>query len=328
MLVKEIILEKEDKTAALGQQIISILKKTPTAQRSGSKGQFKNDPGKLHASARAKFREWCIRQGMSYVNPNIMNRGGSKIRFYTFVGMMQRECGIPTSGVLDVSTMKGFMENSNKFSDNYINSRVESSISSSGVNVPRGCIDVVKAIENPVNAWTSAYASYHDVNGNLDSGIGPGQVEPKTYGDVKGGTFNFANWDDVTSIEKLTKLMLETILLKMKFGDRIAKKEGRETATLEDFARAWNYKHFSKAKNIYMQGGPMRPVMTSKNPIKRPTELEPTKKDPKQDTKTAIDKAVKKAIEPEAEPDDKPGYFGRLKKGLGNMMRNYLDSDK
>ena len=84
MLVREIVLEKEDKTAALGQQIISILRKTPSAQRSGSKGQFKNDPGKLHRSARAKFREWCIRHGMSYVNPNIMNRGGSKIRFYTF----------------------------------------------------------------------------------------------------------------------------------------------------------------------------------------------------------------------------------------------------
>ena len=51
MLVQEIILEKEDKTVALGQQIISILKKTPTAQRSGSKGQFRNDPGGLHRSA-------------------------------------------------------------------------------------------------------------------------------------------------------------------------------------------------------------------------------------------------------------------------------------
>ena len=325
MLVREIVLEKEDKTAALGQQIISILRKTPSAQRSGSKGQFKNDPGKLHRSARAKFREWCIRQGMSYVNPNIMNRGGSKIRFYTFIGMMQRECGLSASGVLDVSTMKGFIENSNKFNDNYINSRVESSIASSGVSVPRGCIDVVKAIENPVNAWTSAYASYHDVNGNLDSGIGPGQVEPKTYGDVKGGTFNFADWDDVTSIEKLTKLMLETILLKMTFGDRIAKKQGRETATLEDFAKAWNYKHYGKAKNVYGDGTPMRPEMVTKAPLERPAELDPTKKEPKVD-KTAIDKAVKKAIEPE--PKEEPGYFSKLKKGLGSMMRNYLDSDK
>ena len=39
-----------------------------------------------------------------------MNRGGSKIRFYTFVGMMQKECGLPVSGVLDVSTMRGFLE--------------------------------------------------------------------------------------------------------------------------------------------------------------------------------------------------------------------------
>tara|TARA_S200000501_G_scaffold85868_1_gene78611 strand:+ start:9658 stop:10641 length:984 start_codon:yes stop_codon:yes gene_type:complete len=327
MLVQEIILEKEDKTVALGQQIISILKKTPTAQRSGSKGQFKNDPGGLHRSARAKFREWCISQGMAYINPNIMNRGGTPIRFYTFVGMMQKECGLPTSGVLDVSTMKGFMENSSKFNDNYINSRVESSIASSGVSAPRGCIDVVKAIENPINAWTSAYASYHDVNGNLDSGIGPGQVEPKTYGDVKGGTFNFADWDDVTSIEKLTKLMLETILLKMKFGDRIAKKDGRETATLEDFGKAWNYKHYGKAKSLYGDGVPMRDKLVTKPPLKRPAELEPSKKEPTVD-KTAIDKAVKKAIEPKAEPEDKPGYFGRLKKGLGNMMRNYLDSDK
>ena len=314
MLVQEIILEKEDKTVALGQQIISILKKTPTAQRSGSKGQFRNDPGGLHRSARAKFREWCIDQGMAYINPNIMGRGGTPIRFYTFVGMMQKECGLPTSGVLDVSTMKGFMENSSKFNDNYINSRVESSIASSGVSAPRGCIDVVKAIENPINAWTSAYASYHDVNGNLDSGIGPGQVEPKTYGDVKGGTFNFADWDDVISIEKLTKLMLDTILLKMRFGDRIAKKEGRETATLEDFAKAWNYKHYGKAKSIYGDNTPMRPEMVVTAPLKRPTELEPKKKKPK-NTKTAINTAIKqKAIEPKAEPEDKPGYFGRLKK--------------
>jgi hypothetical protein len=84
---------------------------------------------------------------------------------------MQRECGIPVTGVFDVSTMRGFAQNANRFSDSYISARVEQAISKSKFKVPRGCIDVVKAIENPVNAWTSAYASYHDVNGNLDSGI-------------------------------------------------------------------------------------------------------------------------------------------------------------
>ena len=119
--------------------------------------------------------------------------------------------------------------------------------------------------------------------------------------------------------------MLETILLKMTFGDRIAKKQGRETATLEDFAKAWNYKHYGKAKNVYGDGTPMRPEMVTKAPLERPAELDPTKKEPKVD-KTAIDKAVKKAIEPE--PKEEPGYFSKLKKGLGSMMRNYLDSDK
>ena len=327
MLVHEILIEKKDKTADLGQTIISLLKKTPKAKRAGSQGQFQNDPGKIHAKARAYFRTWCKRNGMKYINPNIMNRGGSKIRFYTFVGMMQKECGLPVSGVLDVSTMKGFLENSNRFTDNYINSRVEQSISSSSSSVPRGCIDVVKAIENPVNLWTSAYASYHDINGRLDSGIGPGQVEPKTYGDVKGGTFNFADWDDVTSIQKLTTLMLEAIQLKMGFADRIAKKGGREFATLEDFAKAWNYKHFGKAKNIYGDAKPMRPEMVTKAPPTRPDDLETQPKAPKVD-KTAIDKAVTKALEPDPKPEEKPGYFGRLKKGLGSMVRNYLDSDK
>ena len=55
----------------------------------------------------------------------------------------------------------------------------------------------------------------------------------------------------------------------------------------------------------------------------------PEKKKKPKNTKTAINTAIKqKAIEPKAEPEDKPGYFGRLKKGLSNMMRNYLDSDK
>ena len=30
----------------------------------------------------------------------------------------------------------------------------------------------------------------------------------------------------------------------------------------------------------------------------------------------------------DSKPEEKPGYFSRLKKGLGSMVQNYLDSDK
>ena len=69
----------------------------------------------------------------------------------------------------------------------HISSRVESAIASSSVKVPRGCIDVVQAIENPKN-WGSTYATYLDRNGKLDFGIGPGQVEPATYKETGGSS--------------------------------------------------------------------------------------------------------------------------------------------
>ena len=322
MLVKEIITEKEDRSVKLADNIINLLKKTPKAEKAGSKGQFKNDPNKIHASARAKFREWCRMQGLKYVGPNIMNRGGSRIRFYTFIGLMQRECGIPVTGVFDVSTMRGFAQNANRFSDSYISARVEQAISKSKFKVPRGCIDVVKAIENPVNAWTSAYASYHDVNGNLDSGIGPGQVEPGTYGDVKGGSFDFGKFEHVTSLDKLTDLMLEGIQLKMKFADVIAKKEDSEITTLEHFARAWNYVHYKKAQSVYGLDTPMR-MTSSPKPKLRPDTDKPELPKPKPDIKT---KTVPKMDNPE-NPKQEPGYFDRLKSGIGNMVRGYFDSE-
>ncbi len=320
MLVKDIIFEREDKTLALANQIISMLKKTPSVDNPIS--QFKDDPNKVHSSARSRFRSWATRQGLSYVNANVMQRGGAgttRIAFYSFVGMMQKECGIAVTGILDVSSMKAFVKNANKFSDSYMTSRVEQAIAGSSLKVPRGCIDVVKAIENPDSNWSSTYATYHDRNGKLDFGIGPGQVEPKTYSET-GGKFNFGNFNHTTSIDMLTNIMLEAIILKMKYADRLAKKAGKETTTLEDFARAWNYKNFGKAKGVYGDGTPMRPEMVTKAPPARPAELEP-----KVD-KTSIDKAVKKAIEPE--PKQEPGYFNKLKKGLGSMMRNYLDSDR
>ena len=116
------------------------------------------------------------------------------------------------------------------------------------------------------------------------------------------------------------KIKAEAINLKMQYADRIAKKEGKEITTLEDFARAWNYKNYGKAQGVYGDNTPMRPEMVTKAPPARPAELEP-----KVD-KTAIDKAVKKAIEPE--PKQEPGYIDKLKTGFSNMMRNYLDSDR
>ena len=159
MLVKDIIFEKEDKTLALANQIVSMLKKTPSVDDPIK--QFKNDPNRLHHSARSRFRTWAKRQGLKYVSSNIMNRGGAgttRIAFYSFVGMMQKECGIPVTGILDVTSMRAFIKNANKFSDSYMTSRVEQAISSSSLKVPRGCIDVVKAIENPDSNWSSTYA--------------------------------------------------------------------------------------------------------------------------------------------------------------------------
>ena len=64
--------------------------------------------------------------------------------------------------------------------------------------------------------------------------------------------------------------------------------------------------------------------MVTKAPPKRPDDLETAPENPK------VDKTVTKALEPEpkTKPAEKPGYFSKLKKGLGSMVRNYLDSDK
>ena len=71
----------------------------------------------------------------------------------------------------------------------------------------------------------------------------------------------------------------------------------------------------------------MRPEMVTKAPPKRPDDLETDPKAPIVN-KTPTDKTVTKQVEPETKPEEKPGYFSRLKKGLGSMVRNYLDSDK
>ena len=318
MLVKEII--TEDENASLGDNIVNLLRKSPAVNSPrGSKGQFKNDPNNYHQQARAQFRNWCRRQGLKYIGPNIMNRGGSKIRFYTFIGIMQRECGVPVTGILDVSSMRSFIDNSDKFNDSYMNAKVEQSINNSVHKVPRKCVEVVKAIENSVDSWTSTYASYHDVNGKLDSGIGPGQVEPATYRDG-GGSFNYANFDDVTDIKKLTDLMIEGIQLKMPFADRLAKNEQAKTTTLEHFARAWNHKHFNKAAGVYGKDEPMRPSVKSKRPKARPSD-----DDTKLDTKVAQTPEPK--TKPTKEPEAEPGYWDSIKSGIGKTIRNYLDSE-
>ena len=57
MFVSEILLEKEDKTAQLGQRIINLLKKTPSVN--SPIAQYKNDPNQVHMTARSNFRSWC-----------------------------------------------------------------------------------------------------------------------------------------------------------------------------------------------------------------------------------------------------------------------------
>ena len=324
MLVRDIILEKEEPDN-LGNRIINLLKKTPSVN--SPIAQYKNDPNQVHKTARSNFRSWCKRQGLKYVVTNTMKRGGpatTRIAFYAFIGMMQKECGMSPTGILDVRTMKTFVEQANRFSDSYISSRVESTISSSSFKVPRNCIDVVKAIENPDNSWSSTYATYHDITGRLDFGIGPGQVEPNTYGDI-GGSFDFGNLEHTTSIARLTNIMLETIQHKMPFADRIAKKQGRSVATLEDFARAWNPINYDKAQKVYGKGIPMRDeVKGIKPPLDRPAELDPdTPTDIPKIDKKSVDGAVQKALEPK----DKQGYMQKIKKGFGNILRGDLDSE-
>lgn len=311
----------EDENTGLGNNIISLLRKSPSVDSPrGSNGQFKNDPDNYHRQARAQFRNWCRRQGLRYVGPNIMNRGGSAIRFYTFVGLMQRECGIRVTGILDVSSMRSFIENSDKFNDSYISSQVEKHISGSTLKVPRGCIDVVKAIENYTDSWTSAYASYHDINGRLDSGIGPGQVEPNTYSEGS-GRFDYANFDHVTSLKKLTDLMMEGIQLKMPYADRLANRAQAPTTTLEHFAKAWNFKHYDKAAGVYGQDEPMRPDIQPIRPKVRPTDDEP-------ETTAPVTNTEPDDIEDFKEPEaDSPSYWDRMKSGIGKTLRNYLDSE-
>lgn len=313
MRVLEVILEKE--SDGLLNNIIGNLKKTPKVK--GPIEQFKNDPNKIHSSARAKFRQWAERAGMKFVKQAIFNRGGANIAMYTFIGMMQRECGLPVNGILDVATMRGFANNQSKFSDSYISARVENAIASNSIKVPRGTIDVVKAIENTTSAWGSTYASYHDINNRLRHGIGPGQVEPTTYRQDVKGSFDFGNFNHVTSIDMLTTAMLETINLKMYSADRIAKKEDSEITTLEHFAKAWNYKNYGKAKGVYGNDQPMRPgLKTSLKPKLRPDPNAPKTPPTKPDKTTPV-----------VDVPDEPSYFDKAKSGIGKMIRGYFDSE-
>ena len=68
MRVLEVILEKE--SDGLLNNLIGNLKKTPKVK--GPIEQFKNDPNKIHSSARAKFRQWATRSGLAYLNTNVM----------------------------------------------------------------------------------------------------------------------------------------------------------------------------------------------------------------------------------------------------------------
>lgn len=313
MLLEDII--TEDKTT---QSIISLLRKTPKV--TSPLDQFKNDPNGWHRKCRLDFRRWAERAGLKFIKQAVFNRGGANIAMYTLFGMMQKECGLPVTGILDVATMRGFAKNVDKFNDAYISSRVESAIASSGIKVPRGCIDVVKAIENTTSAWGSTYASYHDINNRLRHGIGPGQVEPTTYRQDVKGSFDFGNFNHVTSIDMLTMAMLETIVRKMRIADSYAKKEGTENTTLEQFARAWNNVNYTKAKGVYANKTMRKVVKPVKVPPPAPVTID----------QTAIDKAVNKALgKPPNAPVDKTddSYISKLKKAFGSAWRNYWDSD-
>ena len=98
MQVTDILSERKDDTTSLGNSIVAILKKTPSVKKPLE--QFKNDPNKFHSTARSRFRTWATRSGLSYVQTNVMRRGrgGTKrIAMYSFIAMMQKECGVPVT---------------------------------------------------------------------------------------------------------------------------------------------------------------------------------------------------------------------------------------
>ena len=82
-----------------------------------------------------------------------------------------------------------------------------------------------------------------------------------------------------------------------------------------------------KSQYVYGDNVPMRNVSSVK-PKLRPNNDEPNTPEPNVD-KDSIDSAVKQALKPKTKQNDaEPGYLDKLTTGLGNMMRNYLDSDR
>jgi len=313
MRVFEITL-KEEKDAF--DSILFHLKKSPSVSSpKGSKGQFANDPGGHHKRARKIFHQWATPRLKGY-RAGILrsNVGSSRIAFLTFVGLMQKECGIKMTGIFDMRTVKTFRDNADKFSDEYFTQRVEQEIAASDIKVPRGTIDVVKMIENASTGgkhWSSTYATYWDYGGRTDFGIGPGQVEPPTYNNDVKGSVSFGKLEHTTSIKMLTRAMLETIKRKMEIADARAK--GKEP-TLEEFAKAWNPINFEKAQGIY------KDKMMRDN-----VEVEPNVKDKEPEViKPKLRPDTQPKIEPKIEPEQEPP--GVLDK-IGNIFRGYLDSD-
>lgn len=227
--------------------IIGHLKNSPSI--TDPRRQFRNDPTGDHKKARAIFHTWA-KQRLKGYRAGILrsNVGSSRIAFLSFVGLMQRECGIKVTGIFDIETVRAFEANQDKFTDAYFTAKVKSFYDP---KIPKEYYDVVRAIENQSTGgqhWSSTYATYWNYSGKQDFGIGPGQVEPGTYvkdvkGNVQGANFDFANFNHTTDIKMLTKAMSDTIKRKQQIvGDG---------GTLEQFAKAWNPVNFAKAKAVY-----------------------------------------------------------------------------
>ena len=278
-------------SARMWDNIIANLKQSPSI--TDPRRQFRNDPGGYHRSSRQIFHTWA-KQRMKGYRAGILrsNVPTSRICFLAFIGLMQRECGIPVTGIFDTATVRAFAQNQDKFTDPYISSRVKQYLDP---KIPREYYEVVKKIENQSTGgaqWSSAYATYWNYTGNQDFGIGPGQVEPETYNkDVKKyghakSNFDFANFEHVTSIERLTKLMNDAINRKME----IAEAKG---GSLEAFAKAWNPDHWDKATAVLRNKGDDNKTVSVPKPKPRPDQVGNKEPDDIEDFKT--NKQVAKA---------------------------------
>jgi len=185
------------------------------------------------------------------------------------VAVLQHHYGLQPDGVIHIDLCEALI--SNPVSIQQLDSRVDSVIASSlgKYGVHKDYVAPIKLIENTAkglnpNYWNSVLWGYDADNVKSPVGVGPFQIEPRTYKSVsKGPKVNFGAYTDIGNIELMTeagvaylKFIIEKDIPWRKNNSYRTHNPDKKEVTVGDVAMRHNSKHWKKASGLDLNAVP------------------------------------------------------------------------